>query len=165
MISHPLDHLFYPQKPRSNTNWTNRNLTVTCNLCNQKHFFGKRYQCRQCFDYNVCSNCLANAKNVHYSSEKHVFDFIPNTTKIHSNRYLLAERAKQVLHHRNADFCDRDEITGWTMDEATIISEQSFNIFIAAWEEASTILENEDINSPSKIIENDKLIQPLVILS
>ena len=111
--SHPSGHYFLPSKPLSNTHWTKRNLNITCNVCGEKHFFGKRYQCRLCFDYNVCSKCLSKTQHRHYPSEQHTFTYVSNPTKIHSNRYLLADRALQILRYRNADHADRDDITGW----------------------------------------------------
>jgi hypothetical protein len=115
-------------------------------------------------DYNVCSNCLNQAKLIHYSSEKHVFDFIPNSTKIRFNHYLLAERTIQFLRYRNADFFERDQITGWTMDEARIISQQSLDLCGAAWREALELFKDEDIESPANIIENEKLDKALVTI-
>jgi hypothetical protein len=120
------------------------------------NFIGKRYQCRQCFHFNVCSTCLSKAENIHYPFEKHIFDFIPNPTKIHSNRYLLAERTKQVLRHRHANYSERDETTGWTADEAEIIAKEELKSYIGVWEEALEIFKDEDISSKPNIIENEK---------
>jgi len=165
LLSHSIDHLFYADKPFSNTHWTNRNLSITCNLCNQKNFPGKHYRCRQCSDYNVCSNCLNQAKIIHYSSEKHIFDFIPNPSKIRSNQHLLAERTIQFLRYRNANFFEQDQITGWTMNQAKIISQQALNLYFISWKEASELFKDEDINSPPDIIEYDKLVKILVSIT
>ncbi len=138
---------------------------ITCNLCKEKNFPGKRYQCRQCYDYNVCSNCLNQAKITHYVSEKHILNFIPNSTKIRFNRHLLAERTIQFLRYQNRNFFDRDPITGWTINEAIIISQKTLNLCVIAWKQATELFKDEDINSPLNIIENEKSIKILVNIS
>jgi hypothetical protein len=165
LISHPSNHRFFPSKPPSNRHWINRNLNIICDLCNEKHFFGKRYQWQQCFDYDVCSKCLSEAEHSHYPSEQHTFFYVPNPTKIHSNRYLLADRTLQMLRHRNANPTDRDEITGWSLTEAEIIYADEMNSYYAAWQGASQILEDEDINFIPSIIEHEKIVLPWVLIN
>jgi hypothetical protein len=92
-------------------------------------------------------------------------DFIPNSTKIRFNHHLLAERTIQYLRHRKANFFERDPITGWTMNEALIISQQTLDLCIAAWKEASDLFKDEDINSPPNIIEHEKVDKILVTLA
>jgi hypothetical protein len=165
LFPHPSDHHFIPDKPFSNTHWMKRNLAITCNLCGEKHFFGKCYQCRQCSDYNVCSNCLSEAQQSHCSSQQHTFTYVPNPTKIHSNRALLADRTVKMLQYRNAGSTHRDEITGWTLTEAEIISADENKNYLAAWKEASQISEDDDINFIPSIIEHAKIELPSVLIT
>lgn len=134
LLSHPFDHHFLPAKPISKTNWRKRNLTITCDLCGEKHFFGKHYKCCQCLDYNLCSKCLSKAQHNHYPSEGHIFINIPNPITIHINRCLLADRAVRILQYRNADSTDQDEM--------------AFK---------PSIIENEKIELPRVSIENNSL--------
>ncbi len=161
-ISHPFHHHFIPNRPISNTNWKKRNLTITCDLCGEKYFFGKRYQFRQCLDYNVCSKCLSDAQHSHCPSEQHTFLYIPNLTKIHINRFLLAGRALQILQYHNADSTDLDEIIGWTFDAAQLIYVDEMDNYYEAWKKQSHILEDNDIDFISSIIEHEKLKVPFV---
>lgn len=143
----------------------NRHLSIQCNLCHEKNFFGKRYRCRHCLDYNVCSKCLNQAKQTHYLSEKHLWDLIPNSTKIRFNHYFLALRSIQFLRYKNADSLERDPITGWTIDEATMILEQTAKLCILTRREATELFENEDIDASPNIIEHEKSAQILIPLS
>lgn len=165
LISHEIDHQFIPNKLLSNTNWMNRNLTYTCNLCDEKNFFGKRYQCQQCFNYNVCSKCLSKARKNHYPLEKHTFIYIPNFTKIYANRTLLAHRALQILQYFKANSNDRDQLTGWTLSEARRVYIDEKNNFKEAERRASKLLEYDDIYFIPSIIENEKLELPSVLLN
>jgi hypothetical protein len=105
---------------------------------------------------------LSEAQHSHYPSEKHTFTYIPNLTKISINRCLLADRALRILQYRNADSTDRDEITGWTFSEAQLIYKDEINNYYAAWEKASQILEDDDIDFIPSIIEHEKLELPFV---
>jgi hypothetical protein len=161
LVSHPSDHYFIPNRPISNTNWKQRNLNITCNLCGEKHFSAKHYKCRQCSDYNVCSKCLSEAQQTHCSSEHHIFIYISNPTKLHINRCLLASRALKILKYRDAD---RDEITGWTFNEAQLIYENEMNNYSEAWKKACQIFEDDDIDFKPSIIEHTKTELPLVLI-
>lgn len=164
MFFHRVDHYFIPTKPISNTHWKHRNLTITCDLCSEKHFFGKRYQCRKCLDYNVCEKCLPEVRHSHYPSQKHTFIYISNPTKISINRLLLAHRALQTLRYFNADSTDRDTLTGWTLAEAQSIYLDALNNFKEAQKKASELLEDNDIDFTPSIIENDKSELPFIFI-
>lgn len=159
LISHPSDHRFSPYKLPSNLHWLNRNLSITCNQCQVKHFPGKRYRCRQCFNYNLCSTCFEQIESIHSFNERHTLDFIPNWTKLSCNRLLLAERTIAILLYRNARFDQRDSLTGWTKDQARLISEQSKHLCLIAWQEAREAFHDEDIDSPANIIEHEKSME------
>ncbi len=51
------------------------------------------------------------------------------------------------------------------MNEALIISQQTLDLCIAAWKEASDLFKDEDINSPPNIIEHEKVDKILVTLA
>jgi hypothetical protein len=102
---------------------------------------------------------------MHYVSEKHIFDFIPNSTKIQLNGYFLARRTIDFLRYRNGDSSERDPITGWTIDEANMILEQTVNLWMLVRRQAKELLEYEDIDTPPNIIEHEKSEQILVLLS
>lgn len=166
LFSHSSDHFFTPDKPYSNNHWTNRNLSITCCLCKVTNFSGQRYQCRQCINYNICSNCLDHAKRTHCKTEKHILDFIPNSTKIRLNRYLLAQRTIQILDYRNANDFERDPITGWTIKDAKNISEQTLELCSLAWNDALDLLKEENIElSSPNIIENEKIKKIFVTIT
>ncbi|CAF0737607.1 unnamed protein product [Adineta steineri] len=158
--SHPSDHHFCPGKPQSNTHWMQRNLSIVCNSCREKNFFGKHYQCRQCLNYNICSKCLSKVEH----NQHHTFKYISNPIKIHNNRCLLADRALQILKFRNGKPTDRDEITGWSYLEAEIIYLDEMNNYYTAWKEASKILEDDDIDFIPSIIEHEKIALPLILI-
>jgi len=162
LVSHPSDHIFFANKPMSNTNWTKRNLGIICDLCGDKNFFGKRYKCQQCPDYDSCSKCLPEVPQKHFPSEPHTFVYIPNPIRIHLNRYLLAGRALQILQLRNAGFSEQDEITGWTSGEAQFKSSYEGNNCYGSWRRASEILDDPDIDYTPSIIENEKKKRPFV---
>jgi len=161
-VSHPSDHIFFANKPISNTNWTKRNLNVVCDLCGEENFFEKRYKCQQCPDYDSCSKCLPETPQKHFPSEPHTFAYTPNSIRIHLNRYLLARRALQILQLRNASFGEQDEITGWTVAEAQFISSYEINNFYESWSQASAMLDDSDVDYRPSIIENDRKQRPFV---
>jgi hypothetical protein len=70
-----------------------------------------------------------------------------------------------MLRHRNANPTDRDEITGWSLTEAEIIYADEMNSYYAAWQGASQILEDEDINFIPSIIEHEKIVLPWVLIN
>lgn len=72
------------------------------------------------------------------------------------NRHLLAERTIQVLRYRKADYFEQDPITGWTTNEAIKISKQTLELCSLTWNEALDLFQDEDIESPPSIIENEK---------
>ena len=40
-----------------------RNKGVTCSKCQKKDFYGVRFVCKECPDFNLCSDCLDSFEN------------------------------------------------------------------------------------------------------
>ena len=101
----------------------------TCGICEKSDFAGHRYQCEQCRvpqTFNVCLACRSVTELVH---PNHAFVLVPNESKIHFNRLLLAYRSMLILKQRGSKVGDRDELTGWTMfAAASIVAAESLAI-------------------------------------
>ena len=94
------------------------NLGITCDICSQENFTGKRYQCQTCLpsvNFDVCSSCLPKVDSFH---PRHKWAFVPNPSKIHANRILMAKRAIALLKNAGSNVGDRDDATGWRMSHA-----------------------------------------------
>lgn len=104
-------------------------LGYTCGICEKSDFAGQRYQCEQCRvtrTFNVCSACITETGLVH---PNHTFVRVPNESKVHCNRLLLAYRSMLILKQRGSKIGDRDDLTGWTMfAAASIVATESLAI-------------------------------------
>lgn len=53
------------EKSLSEENVKDVHLQVFCNNCPKNNFFGNRYICAECDNYNLCQNCYTNARFTH----------------------------------------------------------------------------------------------------
>ena len=116
--NHPAHHSFVISSDSPDYAWIHMNLGIICDICFQNNFAGKRYQCQSCLpliSFDVCSSCLPNVGSFH---PKHKFAFVPNASKIHANRIILATRAITLLKNGGSNSYDRDDATGWRMSDA-----------------------------------------------
>ena len=116
--NHSPCHSFVAESGVPDDSWIHMNLGIMCDICSQENFTGKRYQCQTCLpsvSFDACSSCLPKVDSFH---PRHEWAFVPNPSKIHANRILIAKRAIALLNNAGSNGGDRDDATGWRMSDA-----------------------------------------------
>ena len=73
------------EKELSDENFRECHICVFCNNCQRGNFFGFRYVCSECNNYNLCEQCYSNEIYTH--DKEHVFIRIKNPIHVDLNNY------------------------------------------------------------------------------
>jgi hypothetical protein len=69
----------------SEDNFRECHICIFCNNCQRGNFFGFRYVCAECNNYNLCEQCYSNEIYTH--DKEHVFIRIKNPIHVDLNNY------------------------------------------------------------------------------
>eukprot|EP01080_Neovahlkampfia_damariscottae_P009234 gene9234-1320_t len=106
------EEFIQPQKPEEKQ--TEPHVGICCDSCHKQNFFGKRYQCLSCSDYDLCESCFPSRDTFH--AKNHPFKLINKPAEVVKQPELIPIKPvlEPVEPHTGiaCDNCKKQNFTG-----------------------------------------------------
>ena len=92
------------EKELDDDNYRDVHAGVFCNNCHDGNFFGLRYICAECNNFNLCENCYLNSLYTH--DKEHTFIRIKNPISLEINNFSSIFCSNRIIENKNHDNFD-----------------------------------------------------------